>query len=312
MTLTEDASISTDLTIEPGQDVHIIGDPDLSEAPSWGSGGFAVAERAQLLLKNLVLGESSTLEFVGSGGTIRLASLALPSGACFNSLADSMKTREGTTLELLAVTSPGISDSWSSTTTSNGQGAMSYSGTEGLFAVVSGPCATSQDGRCVGRRYSEQEPWPNDDSPNGFGPVAERCEIVVLGAGTLGPSPLFDTVSYGPHNGGQFASNSFAARHDAVGLGGASCAPAECTGNSRPGNSLSCFVSSDFGLADPVAPAGCYAGTSGPPPGTMLAVGEVLTWAAKGDFTYAHNPSYGAATNRGSAHGGWEICFVRV
>jgi hypothetical protein len=35
------------------------------------------------------------------------------------------------------------------------------------------------------------------------GAVAEECEITVLGAGQLGSSPLFDTVSYNPSTGDQ-------------------------------------------------------------------------------------------------------------
>ena len=63
------------------------------------------------------------------------------------------------------------------------------------------------------------------------------------------------------------------------GLGGASCAPADCTGHGQ-NHQPSCYVSSDYLLPDPMAPTGCYAGASGPPPGTVLAAGEALTWAA--------------------------------
>ena len=132
----------------------------------------------------------------------------------------------------------------------------------------------------------------------------ERCEIVVLGAGVLDPPSLFDTVSYGPSSNG----NMFTARHDAVGLG-TSCATTDCTGEA----STSCYVSFNYDYVgsgqDSAPPAGCYAGASGPPPGTVLAAGEVLTWAAAGDAQLAVG-SYGAASNRASAHGGWELCFA--
>ena len=131
----------------------------------------------------------------------------------------------------------------------------------------------------------------------------------MLGAGALGPSPLFDTVSYGPHNDNG-NGYSFNARHDAVGLGGVSCGPAACTGQRGTDN---CYVSSYYDSPDPAAPAGCYAGASGPPPGTVLAAGEVLTWAAAGDASNAYNTGSGyrgAASNRASAHGGWELCFA--
>ena len=139
----------------------------------------------------------------------------------------------------------------------------------------------------------------------------ERCEIVVLGAAALGPSPLFDTVSYERYYAGQRASASFSPRHDSVGLSNASCAPAKCTEGEQYSR-FSCYVSTEFNRQDPVAPAGCYAGTSGPPPGTELTVGEAVTWAAVGDWNYAYNnPSfYGAASNHASAHGGWELCFA--
>eukprot|EP01052_Picozoa_sp_SAG31_P039421 SAG31_NODE_5466_length_2523_cov_1.370875_1_plen_483_part_10 len=48
----------------------------------------------------------------------------------------------------------------------------------GSFAVVSGPCTLTEDSRCVGREHGY---LPN-----------ERCEIVVVDAGTLGSCPLFD------------------------------------------------------------------------------------------------------------------------
>ena len=102
--------------------------------------------------------------------------------------------------------------------------------------------------------------------------------------GALAPSALFDTISYGPScapssNDQCCDRNAFPARHDAVGLGGASCAPADCRGNQRPLGG-SCFVSSHERLPNPAAPTGCYAGASAPPPGTVLVVGEAVTWAA--------------------------------
>ena len=93
-----------------------------------------------------------------------------------------------------------------------------------------------------------------------------------------------------------------------MGLGGASCAPADCTGHGQ-NHQPSCYVSSDYLLPDPMAPTGCYAGASGPPPGTVLAAGEALTWAAAGDASYAYG-THGSPSNRASAHGGWELCFA--
>jgi hypothetical protein len=50
-TLVEDAGISTDLSMQPGQNVQINGDPRLVEAPNWGSSaGFSVGEHASLVI----------------------------------------------------------------------------------------------------------------------------------------------------------------------------------------------------------------------------------------------------------------------
>eukprot|EP01043_Picozoa_sp_COSAG02_P054729 COSAG02_NODE_6243_length_3704_cov_12.964494_2_plen_217_part_00 len=149
----------------------------------------------------------------------------------------------------------------------------------GSFSVISGPCTTSLAGRCVGRRYSEQNPWPSIGNQGDLN-IRERCEIEVLRAGALAPSALFDTVSYVP-NGNR------PARHDAVGLHGSSC---------------DTYVSSDRELPDPIPPVGCYAGDSGPPAGTALATGEILTWAAAGDYDYANTQA--------EDHDGWTLCFV--
>jgi hypothetical protein len=55
VTLTADAGIGTDLTIKPGQDVHISGDPSLAAAPSWGTGGFMVQQGGAVSLVGVVV-----------------------------------------------------------------------------------------------------------------------------------------------------------------------------------------------------------------------------------------------------------------
>ena len=214
------------------------------------------------------------------------------------------------------------------TLTSDGQGGLTQDPPgffpTSTFRVTSGPApprrtAAASAAATASRtplqraepRYSEQNPWPHSnsqgiiDDENGDGLLAERCEIVVLGVGVLGPSPRFDTVSYGPQSG---IGYTFDARHDAVGLGGSNCAPANCDGDGP----TSCYVNSFYRDPDPAAPTGCYAGASGPPPGTVLAMGETLTWAAAGDASHAyHAPdNNGNPSNRASAHGGWELCFA--
>eukprot|EP01046_Picozoa_sp_COSAG06_P002462 COSAG06_NODE_87_length_24962_cov_107.553795_29_plen_433_part_00 len=73
-TLLEDAGISTDLTITPGQTVSVSGDPSLPQAPSWGDGGFTVQERGSLALAGVaVAGAVSVL----AGGSLSLASMAV-------------------------------------------------------------------------------------------------------------------------------------------------------------------------------------------------------------------------------------------
>ena len=85
-----------------------------------------------------------------------------------------------------------------------------------------------------------------------------------MSTGSLAPSQLFDTVSYGPNNANMATiGGHFPARHDVVGLGGANCASADCNGNSG----TSCYVTSYEGLLDPARPTGCYAGSNGPPAG---------------------------------------------
>ena len=317
--LTEDVGISMDLAIEPGQDVHISGDSSLTAATNWGPGSFVVQERASLSLSNLALGEASTIVFAGISNTVSIKGTIL-STECAVALLESLRSHAGASLELNTVTIPLLQQRAPMT------GSLTADEQDGLnqdppafyplstFSVTSGPCTTLHGGRCVGRRYSDQDPWPGTQTGGGE-PTAERCEIVVLGGGALAASPLFDTVSYRGYVNRANGNMNFNARHDAVGLGGASCAPANCFDNSGQ----SCYVTSHPEIPDPVAPPGCYAGAIGPPRGTVLEVGETLTWAAAGDAgnachaydggsgcnTYNGNPS-----NRASVHGGWELCFA--
>ena len=72
MALTVDAGISTNLAIEPGQDVRVSGDPGLSESPRWGSGGFAVRQFGSLSLSYVTL--TGLLSVVVVGGSLVLSS----------------------------------------------------------------------------------------------------------------------------------------------------------------------------------------------------------------------------------------------
>jgi hypothetical protein len=66
LTLVEDADVSTDLTIQPGQNVIISGDPRLAEAPRWGSGGFTLGEGASLALTSIDLGTGDIIIYSGA------------------------------------------------------------------------------------------------------------------------------------------------------------------------------------------------------------------------------------------------------
>ena len=89
----------------------------------------------------------------------------------------------------------------------DGQGGLTTTGLASFFAVDTGPCITSQGGRCVGRRYADYQPtnprtdiygrplavaWPSEGEFHGQ--ETERCGIIVLGAGSLAAAPTFDTV----------------------------------------------------------------------------------------------------------------------
>jgi hypothetical protein len=61
--LTEDAGVSTDLNIQPGQRVIISADAGLAEAPRWGSGDFRLAEMLSLAVRYLAIaGQVEALE----------------------------------------------------------------------------------------------------------------------------------------------------------------------------------------------------------------------------------------------------------
>jgi hypothetical protein len=88
VTLTADAGISTDLVIQPGQDVHISGAPGLAVAPSWGSGGFTVAARGSLSLTNVQIQRAGDPRVgVTNGGSLSLTHMAVPLAVLYTPLA---------------------------------------------------------------------------------------------------------------------------------------------------------------------------------------------------------------------------------
>ena len=77
--LLQDAGISTDLVVRPGQDVSVSGDRSLAQPPLWGSGGFTVQQRGALSLSFVALGGSAavTALAVTGGGSLSLSSMAV-------------------------------------------------------------------------------------------------------------------------------------------------------------------------------------------------------------------------------------------
>jgi hypothetical protein len=179
VTLMADAGFSTDLTIQPGQDVRISGDPGLSEAPIWGSGGFTVAERGMLLLTHVRLGPR-TCASAGVDGRLIMRQVPLASSSLFMTI--SMSSYAVVTLDRVTVNDHPewgelTAQSVTSDSSLNSLLLSTVDATRPSFAVHNGPCAVY--GQCVGR-------------PAGYMPD-ERCEIEAILGGTLAPCRIFDT-----------------------------------------------------------------------------------------------------------------------
>eukprot|EP01045_Picozoa_sp_COSAG04_P004849 COSAG04_NODE_216_length_19953_cov_85.343558_20_plen_237_part_00 len=149
-----------------------------------GSGGFVVQERASLALTNIALNPSATLTV--TAGSLSLASMVVR--AAVLGVAEGTLSGAGGTLRLDAVTVPEAHDAGALTGTislaPDGSKAISppdlLAECPAIFLVVSGPCAVSEGGRCVGRA-------------EGYGPNEDCAINVVGGTGVLGPCPVFDT-----------------------------------------------------------------------------------------------------------------------
>eukprot|EP01045_Picozoa_sp_COSAG04_P022745 COSAG04_NODE_2615_length_3851_cov_1.872601_2_plen_270_part_00 len=139
-------------------------------------------------LSGCTLEASATIDLshMSGGGSLSLASMAVP--AAVLGAAERTLSGEGSTLRLDAVSWQEAPDAGQLTgiTTVDADSTKSVSldppnPLAGTFAVLSGPCAVSEGGRCVGR-------------PEGYGP-GEDCAITVGGGGgVLGACPVFDTV----------------------------------------------------------------------------------------------------------------------
>ena len=123
--LVEDAGITTDLVVRPGQDVSVSGDRSLAEAPLWGGGGFTVQQRGSLSLASVALGASAALAVTG-GGALSLSDMVVPA-AVANSLVAQMEST-GSSVRLSGVTAleyPALG-AVSGTVTAHGDGDASF------------------------------------------------------------------------------------------------------------------------------------------------------------------------------------------
>ena len=145
---------------------------------------MTVTGDTQLSLRGCTLGPSATVNLSGGGGSLSLASMAVP--AAVLDAAEHTLSGVGSTLRLDAVTVPEAPSSvgavtWTRTIGAEGRVTVDAPdfGVAPVFLVTSGPCAVSKGGRCVGR-------------PGGYGP-REDCAITVGGGGgVLAPCAVFD------------------------------------------------------------------------------------------------------------------------
>ena len=105
--LVEDAGISTDLVVRPGQDVSVSGDRSLAQPPLWGSGGFTVQQRGALSLSFVALGASAavTALAVTGGGSLSLSSMAVHAEIMVDLLLNHLDGA-GSSVRLTGVTVP--------------------------------------------------------------------------------------------------------------------------------------------------------------------------------------------------------------
>ena len=189
--LTGNAGIGTDLAIQPGQDVHISGDPSLATAPSWGSGGFTVGEMGSLSLSYVQIDAGASI-IVTSGGLLSLARLALPVSALGTAVVGMSGAGSQLVLEAVTVTERAELGALTGTVTARREGEATVLDPLDLrlppfFKVLTGPCTTAivGDQFCVGR-------WPGGYEPN------EDCQILLTGGGgVLGGCPVFDLQGVG-------------------------------------------------------------------------------------------------------------------
>jgi hypothetical protein len=215
VTLMADAGIGTDLMIQPGQNVHISGDPGLAAAPSVGSGGFTVEGHAILAMTRISFGGIYTSRIivesegraiitscaiiqdltqgvlnhviVKGGGYLSLSSMTLHAvtlhrivDQATRNICEPLCAGHGpSVLNLVNVVVPEVSSARRTGTITIHEDGNPDVRTGG-FVVDSGPCEALSGGRCVGR-------------PDGYGD-GEACTIRVPSGALLGACPTWDTT----------------------------------------------------------------------------------------------------------------------
>jgi hypothetical protein len=177
LTLTEDAGVSTDLTVQPGQNVIISKDVGLEEAPRWGSGGFTVGEMGSLTLTYVNIGrvQSGLHDSVACCGTnpcsiiaVEGGSVALTSITVSATLLGSVGTQlssTSSTLRLQDVAVPEFDPTGPLAGMMTGRTIVPpFFGTvAGTFTVSSGPCTVSDVMARIRAQSSQSRavPWPS-------------------------------------------------------------------------------------------------------------------------------------------------------
>ena len=318
VTLTADAGIGTDLTVVPGQDVRISGDPGLSEPPSWGSGSFVVGERGSLSLERLTLKSSIAAVDGGSvlivsttfqaqttldvmrGSHLNIALSVLPDLLASTLMSPNHLSGEGSVVQLTDVTFAGLIGPITSTLTAmrggeyqNAQGNISVldsSGTlRGSFVVTTGPCVATEGGRCVGR-------------PQGYD-ANEQCTIDVEVGGVLAACPVFD-MDYNHGDEDYVSLNGQSclldASRDARGPLPSACGPEPCS---------SCLQHEAAAwYSNPDSWGRFSDGTTGCPAGAVLPSGGSVSWTSSEYWQGANHG--GMPRTYDGVGGGWQICFL--
>lgn len=155
VTLAADAGIGTDLTVKPGQDLHISGTVGLA-VPSWGSGSFVVQEGGSLSLKFLQVGNAVTL-----GGTLSLDHVFCAWHSGLGALTGTVSIHN----DGVVIKNPPELP------------------LPGFFAAVSGPCEISQGGRCAGRRLGYGPSEVCTIAVGNIGGVLGACNVFGLDDG---------------------------------------------------------------------------------------------------------------------------------